>query len=309
MLVIVTYTITPCVEFIVSVLVKCLKLYGCCCCKADLRTSAEYYEVHAGPQYEFFWRHAIIQMVLFVAFILGFVYPFVIFVTFASLMFFFIFNKITLSKWYRSPKVLSEKFNEGQLENNMRYLVMLYIASIFVIFCNFDLIEATPSFYDDSGSLVQPLDQPSYTAKAILVFFIALAYFNGFKCCGAVFCTKKSIHAKVHKSAKLQKYLSNINSSFISSLSVKDKNWLLQEELNLNEQSIFRLKKESLDALRDQEEPRRKMLKMSFYDLLADQDYCNSFEYLARNTSLEDAAKNEHSERNDDYEECPIDHY
>lgn len=194
MLVIVTYTITPCVEFIVSVLVKCLKLHGCCCikcCMADARTSAEYYEVHAGPQYEFFWRHAIIQMVLFVAFILGFVYPFVIFVTFGSLLFFFIFNKITLSKWYRSPKVLSEKFNEGQLENNMRYLVMLYIASIFVIFCNLDLTGRQPSYYDDSGTLIQPKDLPSYTAKSILAFFILLAFLNGFECCGTIFCARK----------------------------------------------------------------------------------------------------------------------
>jgi len=191
MLVIVTYTITPCVEFIVSVLVKCLKLHGCCCCKADPRTSAEYYELHAGPQYEFFWRHAIIQMVLFVAFILGFVYPFIIFVTFGSLLFFFIFNKITLSKWYRSPKVLSEKFNEGQLENNMRYLVMLYIASIFVIFCNFDLTGTQSSYYNNSGTLVQPKDLSSYKTKSILAFFILFAYFNGFRCCGTIFCVKK----------------------------------------------------------------------------------------------------------------------
>lgn len=191
MLVIVTYTITPCVEFIVSVLVKCLKLHGCCCCRADPRTSAEYYELHAGPQYEFFWRHAIIQMVLFVAFVLGFVYPFIIFVTFGSLLFFFIFNKITLSKWYRSPKVLSERFNEGQLENNMLHLVMLYIASIFLILCNFDLTGTQLSYYNNSGTLVQPKDSSSFKTKSILAFLIILAYLNGFRCCGIVFCTRK----------------------------------------------------------------------------------------------------------------------
>lgn len=204
MLVIVTYTITPCVEFIVSVLMKCLKLHGCCCCKAEPRTPAEYYDIHAGPQYEFFWRHAIIQMILFVAFILGFVYPFIVFVTCGSLLFFFVFNKITLSKWYRSPKVLSEKFDEGQLENNMRCLATLYIASIFVIYCNFDLIgglyseseafgaHATlPSYYDNSGTLVGPKESLSYKAKAILAFLIIMAYFNGFRCCGIIFCTRK----------------------------------------------------------------------------------------------------------------------
>jgi len=51
------------------------------------------------------------------------------------------------------------------------------------------------------------------------------------------------------------------------------------------------------------------MLKMSFYDLLANQDYCNSFEYLARNTSLEDTAANENGGKNDDFVEFPIDHY
>ena len=64
-----------------------------------------------------------------------------------------------------------------------------------------------------------------------------------------------------------------------------------------------------MEALKEQQQPRRQMLKMSFYDLLADQEYCNSFEYLARNTSLGDAAANENGGKNDDFVEFPIDHY
>lgn len=69
----------------------------------------------------------------------------------------------------------------------------------------------------------------------------------------------------------MQKYLNNIDTGFIESLGMSDKNWLLHEEQNLNEaDQIFRIKPETMEKLRqNNESPKRKIIKMSFYDLLA----------------------------------------
>ena len=51
----ITYTVSPCIEFFVGYATKQFKIK---CGK--IRTISEYYEVHAGPEYELHFRYAFV---------------------------------------------------------------------------------------------------------------------------------------------------------------------------------------------------------------------------------------------------------
>lgn len=204
-----------------------------------MRTISEYFEVHAGPEYQLHFRYAFVQVILLVCFTMGFGFPFMFPVCFLSLLFFYIFQKLTLAKFYRQPTIISESFNEDQILKTVASLHLFYVFINLIIIWYYGLFERTEQKYNDAGYLLISDNIKGHGGDGViltyLIFFCVIVNFcraHGFTGACGIKCCKK-VSEKMNYPAvfdKIDQELDNNDQTFYESLRSQDRKWLIAEE-------------------------------------------------------------------------------
>lgn len=112
--VLITYTLSPIAELAVEVALQAYRKW-----RFKSGAMSTYFDAHAGPEFKIHWRYSLINLIMTVVTLLGFVLPFLFPLCCVAMFTIYIWQKLALAKFYRAPPSISTKFNEGKLFNSV----------------------------------------------------------------------------------------------------------------------------------------------------------------------------------------------
>jgi hypothetical protein len=219
----------------------------------------KFLDLHAGPEYAFYYKSAYTNMVIIIAMIFGPAFPLLYFISLFSLCNQYIMERISLTYFYRIPPKFNESLTE-RIIHNVAWCPLIAMAVTFWLYTNKQMFGNTVDPIETQNEItlshhlvgdvkwknlneVQKQALIAMAAFGLVTVFYKLYWYNVLgeikKLCN---CGCFDTHEKI-------KYQSNKLPPYIEALKKKDIREFLENERQFKEYKVQCLDKELVDSL------------------------------------------------------------